>query len=248
MSLREQFRLHDHVNTVKGAKFVGRIIGFHDDEGTDGYGTNPGATVQAEASEFKGMRHVYPLVQLRCYARADPDRVSTPATMMTIPLYQSGYKAGDAAGRQRFAAAMLEAVAKAAGVAAPAAAGNFPAAVEKAAKDAAKFDPMSAKGSTQLFETKHTEKLHAVEEALRAWVKLSSPANRETLYYTALDYFGIHPENAGHTPHTSIRLHRVNDAIAAGMTATDAINAHCHDPVSYAAALKEHGLKPVIPD
>lgn len=36
--------------------------------------------------------------------------------------------------------------------------------------------------------------------------------------------------------------------IASGYSPTDAINRNAHTAESYAAALKEYGLKPVIPD
>ncbi len=40
----------------------------------------------------------------------------------------------------------------------------------------------------------------------------------------------------------------VRQKIAQGMSSTEAINRTCTDVYSYNEAMKEHGLKPVIPD
>ena len=54
------------VETVKGAKFWGRLIAFH------ALGTgNPGAVVEAIDPGFAGTRHVYPLSQLRIPGATD---------------------------------------------------------------------------------------------------------------------------------------------------------------------------------
>jgi hypothetical protein len=53
------FKLHDIVETVKGAKFWGEIIAFDSDP------ERPGCTVMAIAPDFAGTKHVYPLAQLR---------------------------------------------------------------------------------------------------------------------------------------------------------------------------------------
>lgn len=47
---------------------------------------------------------------------------------------------------------------------------------------------------------------------------------------------------------TKETLDRVRRAVSDGMSPTDAINRHAHTAMSYSAALKEYGLKPVIPD
>lgn len=47
---------------------------------------------------------------------------------------------------------------------------------------------------------------------------------------------------------TKETLARVREAISEGLSPTDAINRHAHTTESYAAALKEYDLKPVIPD
>lgn len=44
------------------------------------------------------------------------------------------------------------------------------------------------------------------------------------------------------------KLQQVRDAIATGADPVNAINRNCNTGESYAAALKEHGLRPVIPD
>lgn len=53
------FKLHDIVETVKGAKFWGRIIALDVDA------ERPGCTVLAIDPGFAGTKHVYPLGQLR---------------------------------------------------------------------------------------------------------------------------------------------------------------------------------------
>lgn len=57
------FKLHDIVETVKGAKFWGEIIAFDTDF------ERPGCTVMAIAPGFEGVKHVYPLAQLRLRPR-----------------------------------------------------------------------------------------------------------------------------------------------------------------------------------
>lgn len=44
------------------------------------------------------------------------------------------------------------------------------------------------------------------------------------------------------------KLERVREAIAGGMDPVDAVNRNCDTIESYTAALREHNLKPVIPD
>lgn len=56
------FKLHDIVETVKGAKFWGEIIAFDSDP------ERPGCTVMAIAPDFAGTKHVYPLGQLQLRA------------------------------------------------------------------------------------------------------------------------------------------------------------------------------------
>lgn len=59
MNATEKFYLGDIVETVKGAKFWGKIIAFDTDE------NSPGCTVLAIDPGFAGTKHVYPLKQLR---------------------------------------------------------------------------------------------------------------------------------------------------------------------------------------
>lgn len=47
---------------------------------------------------------------------------------------------------------------------------------------------------------------------------------------------------------TKETLDRVRRYVSEGMSPTDAINRNAHTAESYSAALKEYGLKPVIPD
>lgn len=56
------FKLHDIVETVKGARFWGEIVAFDTDL------ERPGCTVMAIAPGFEGVKHVYPLAQLRLRA------------------------------------------------------------------------------------------------------------------------------------------------------------------------------------
>ena len=66
------FKLGDVVETSKGAKFWGRIVSLDDDPDS-----HPGATVMAIHPEFDGVKHVYPLKQLRLREDATP---SLPAS------------------------------------------------------------------------------------------------------------------------------------------------------------------------
>lgn len=47
---------------------------------------------------------------------------------------------------------------------------------------------------------------------------------------------------------TKETMERVRKAVGGGMSPTEAINRNAHTAESYSAALKEYGLKPVIPD
>lgn len=47
---------------------------------------------------------------------------------------------------------------------------------------------------------------------------------------------------------TEETLERVRRDVVGGISPTDSINRHAHTAESYSAALKEYGLKPVIPD
>lgn len=60
--------INDIVETTKGAKFWGRIIGLHG----LGVAEKPGAVVEAIEDGFAGTRHVYPLAQLRRRAAPIP--------------------------------------------------------------------------------------------------------------------------------------------------------------------------------
>lgn len=67
------FNVGDHVETIKGANFRGRIIGLYEDAET---GT-PGAVVQATLEAYKGVKHVYPLAQLKLMFPAEYDPAPT---------------------------------------------------------------------------------------------------------------------------------------------------------------------------
>jgi len=47
---------------------------------------------------------------------------------------------------------------------------------------------------------------------------------------------------------TKETMQRVRKAVSDGLSPTEAINRNAHTAESYSAALKEYGLKPVIPD
>lgn len=63
-----KIEIGDIVETAKGARFRGRVIGLYRDYEDD----TPGAVVQADVSIYSKTKHVYPLSQLRMVFKGTP--------------------------------------------------------------------------------------------------------------------------------------------------------------------------------